>query len=203
VGTGVLNIYDNGCFEIEYETYSRPKDIHGKIFYGTGSYSKEKGKLELHFETMPEYSPSMSLTKIGDSDKVDIKVSRVFDPTNNEQIRGASFSVCSRKGKKIVKEIYYDPQQEEHLIFDLNKTRLGSDAFYLESSFIGCYTATAPLPRPGVYTAEIVLPVGYADVKFKSGEHKQFSVKNAVDGVIIRDLDDRRIYFTMMGCECD
>lgn len=205
VGSGSLRVFDNGCFEIEYERFERPRDRSGKIYYGHGTCRVEKGTIDLFFEDIPKVNPVIKLTKIGESDKIDIRLDAVFDSVNMIPVQGAHFAARERTGNKNIKaELYYDPHQENHLILDSKKSLKGSlSSFFLEASFIGCRTASCEMPLPGLYVANVMLPFGYADVQFDAGLHKTFKVRKTLDGVMIRDESDPKLYFTTQSCGCD
>lgn len=205
VGSGSLTIFDNGCFEIEYERFERPRDKYGKIYYGHGTYHIEKGKIDLFFEDLPKIDPAIILTKTGESDSIDIRLYSVFDSVNMISVPGANFAACEKAGRRSIKaEINYNPNEENHLIIDPDKlSKRSSNSFFLEASFIGYKTASCEMPPPGLYIANVVLPFGYADVQLDAGLHKTFKIRKTLDGVLIRDESDPKLYFTTQSCGCD
>ena len=120
-------------------------------------------------------------------------------------VPGANFAACEKAGRRSIKaEINYNPNEENHLIIDPDKlSKRSSNSFFLEASFIGYKTASCEMPPPGLYIANVVLPFGYADVQLDAGLHKTFKIRKTLDGVLIRDESDPKLYFTTQSCGCD
>jgi hypothetical protein len=202
VGTGSLELKNDGRFEMTYERFNNRREKYGTLYYGEGIYRQQNKALELQFEDLPEIKPSIAFTKIGHAEKIDIRVISVFDPVSNLTVFGANLNIIdlSNKNKVYAAETFHS-DGEIHLTFD--PARQGSPTLALEASFIGCYTATTPLPGPGLYTAEVTLPFGYADVKFTQKDLKTFVVRKGLEGIIIRDRSDSKVFFTTKSCYCD
>jgi hypothetical protein len=204
IGNGALNLKDDGRFSMEYERVENRKDKDREIFYGEGTYRQEKGALELQFEDLPVIESAVVLTRMGGSEKIDIRIRNVFDPVYNTQVIGASLRIVDPSHKKAYATQSFHNDEEIHLAFDPAKNKLANrSALILEASFIGYYTASISLPHPGRYVADVTLPFGYADVRFTQRDHKKFKVKKTLDGFTIRDEADRKIYFTKKSCYCD
>jgi hypothetical protein len=207
VGIGVLKIVDENRFEIEYEERYKKQD---RIVIGRGTYTQQKRLLTLHFEDIPVVAPEIRLEKIGDDNKVVIEVVRVIDPAAPDSAGSALLVVRKANDKKVYKEMWVDQAREagsppvtEDFTLEYQPTSLDPADWLLEVSFMNRNKTQISFPGPGRYRAEIIMPSEYADARLSSNDSQTFSVTRYPGEIVIRQKENRKIFFTTESCGCD
>lgn len=200
VGSGELALKPGNEFEIEYEFPLKRKQA-GKIYYGKGTYAQHKKKLLLTFEDLPVARSEIALTKIGDSDSLVVIINTVLDPLSGDTIHGANVQYLPADGKRIPAmestATGYSTKEQTVLRYKMK------EPVVLQSSFIGYRTAQRIIDQPGVYSADVKLAFGYSDVEFRKGDQKTFRISRSDGELYIRDISNRKIFFTLESCYCD
>lgn len=200
VGIGVLALKPGNEFEIDYEFPLKRKQT-GKAYYGKGTYVQRKNKLFLTFEDLPAARSEIALTKIRDSDSLVVIINSVRDPLNGDTIVGTSVRFLPADGNMIPAmrsvETAYSTRDQTVL-----RSRMKRPVT-LQLSFIGYRTAQRTIDQPGVYRADVKLASGNADVEFRKGDQKIFRVSRSDGELYIRDVRNRKIFFTLESCYCD
>jgi hypothetical protein len=200
IGIGSLALKPNNTFEIDYEFPLKRKQA-GKMYYGKGTYVQDKKKLFLTFEDLPPARSEITLKKIRDSDSLVVIITTVRDPLSGDTIYGANVQCLSAAGKVIPamepEATVYNKKDQTVLRHQMK------EPVTLQSSFIGYRTAQRTIDQPGVYHAEVKLAFGYSDVVFRRGDQKTFRISRSDGQLYIRDMSNRKIFFTLESCYCN
>jgi hypothetical protein len=202
IGSGALILKPGNAFEMDYEFPLKRKQA-GKIYYGKGTYVQQKRKLFLTFNDLPSEKSEIVLTRIRDSDSLIVVVKAVCDthhePRGDSSVYGATVQYLPASPHQIVPvtnstaSVYGDPGQTV-LRYRMNKPVI------FQVSFIGYQTVQRRIDQPGVYEAHVKLAFGYADVAFRAGDKKTFMISRSDGELYIRDITNRKIFFSTQSC---
>jgi hypothetical protein len=196
VGTGNLKILDDRHFEIEYLRYEGTKEYNVR---GIGTYIQQNGLLTLQFTDLPTVTPEIRLRQIANANWLEIHVKKVIDPLGSDSAGVATLAVRNPTVKRpvLVRSVFPASGRDEFLV--LKSSQYKND-WTMEASFMEKNKTSIPLPPPGIYEAEIVMPGDYADVHLGPTDTMNFRITQSAGHVMIRQEDNEKIFFTTRSC---